>query len=145
MLLPDSNVWLALLLSEHAFHPTAATWLAGIGSRQRVLMCRATHHTVLRLLTTTAVMAPYGIPALGNRKALEVCDAILADKRIVWADEPAGIDTRWREWAAARDASPKLWMDAYLAAFASSGGHRLVTIDKAFRQFTGLDLELLGS
>ena len=60
------------------------------------------------------------------------------------ADEPAGLDARFRKWAGSRDAAPKLWMDAYLAAFAHSGGHRLVTIDRAFRQFVGLDLELLG-
>ncbi len=144
MLLPDSNVWLALLLSEHAFHPIAAAWLSGVPSRGRVLVCRATHQSVLRLLTTRAVMAPYGATALSNSQALEVCDAILADKRIVWADEPAGLDARFRKWAGSRDAAPKLWMDAYLAAFAHSGGHRLVTIDRAFRQFVGLDLELLG-
>ncbi len=41
--------------------------------------------------------------------------------------------------------SPKLWMDAYLAAFAISGKLRFVTNDKAFRQFQayGLDLHLL--
>ena len=41
-------------------------------------------------------------------------------------------------------ASPKLWMDAYLAAFALAGGCRMVTTDAAFKQFAGLDLELIG-
>ena len=41
--------------------------------------------------------------------------------------------------------SPKLWMDAYLAAFAELSGMRFVTFDKAFRQFPKLDLLLLGS
>ena len=40
-------------------------------------------------------------------------------------------------------ASPKLWMDAYLAAFAVVGGFKLVTSDKAFKQFKGLNLQLL--
>jgi predicted nucleic acid-binding protein len=35
-------------------------------------------------------------------------------------------------------------MDAYLAAFALAGGHQMVTNDTAFRQFSGLDLVLLG-
>jgi predicted nucleic acid-binding protein len=35
-------------------------------------------------------------------------------------------------------------MDAYLAAFAFAGGYRMVTTDAAFKQFRGLDLELLG-
>jgi predicted nucleic acid-binding protein len=35
-------------------------------------------------------------------------------------------------------------MDAYLAAFALTGGYRMVTTDAAFKQFGGLDLRLLG-
>ncbi len=41
-------------------------------------------------------------------------------------------------------ASPKIWMDAYLAAFALAGGYQMVTTDAAFKQFRGLDLLLLG-
>ena len=43
--------------------------------------------------------------------------------------------------------SPKHWMDAYLAAFAMRGGQRLVTFDRAYRQFetAGLDLLLLSA
>lgn len=37
-----------------------------------------------------------------------------------------------------------MWMDAYLAGFALAGGYRMVTTDGAFKQFRGLDLELLG-
>ncbi len=40
-------------------------------------------------------------------------------------------------------ASPKVWMDAYLAAFAVAGNYQFVTNDKAFRQFEGLDLVML--
>jgi predicted nucleic acid-binding protein len=35
-------------------------------------------------------------------------------------------------------------MVAYLAAFALAGGYRMVTTDAAFRQFSGLDLVILG-
>ena len=35
-------------------------------------------------------------------------------------------------------ASPKLWMDAYLAAFAIAGGCQLVTTDQGFAQFPSL-------
>jgi predicted nucleic acid-binding protein len=47
-------------------------------------------------------------------------------------------------FADAKHASPKLWMDAYLAAFALAGGYQLVTLDKAFKQFKGLNLRVLG-
>jgi predicted nucleic acid-binding protein len=35
-------------------------------------------------------------------------------------------------------------MDAYLASFALAGGYRMVTTDAAFKQFAGLDVELIG-
>jgi predicted nucleic acid-binding protein len=35
-------------------------------------------------------------------------------------------------------------MDAYLAAFALAGGYRLVTTDRGFRQFNGLDVVVLA-
>ena len=52
----------------------------------------------------------------------------------------------WRTLAAADSASPKVWMDAYLAAFAIAGGLRLVTLDRDYKNFVpqGLDLVLLS-
>lgn len=70
---------------------------------------------------------------------------MIADDRIVLrSDEPAGLEAHWRTYAARESASPKLWMDAYLAAFAISDGYRMVTTDTAYRQFEGLDLHLLS-
>jgi predicted nucleic acid-binding protein len=70
----------------------------------------------------------------------------LADDRIFFQSrEPAGLEVRWRSYAGLNQASPKLWMDAYLAAFAQAGRYQFVTTDKAFRQFSDLDLVLLGS
>ena len=42
-------------------------------------------------------------------------------------------------------ASPKVWMDAYLAAFAIRAGLPFATLDADFRRFeaAGLDLHLL--
>lgn len=42
-------------------------------------------------------------------------------------------------------ASPKLWMDAWLAAFAICAGLQLVTFDRGFAQFAGLELLLLDA
>jgi predicted nucleic acid-binding protein len=87
---------------------------------------------------------PYGNPPLTNRQAWDAYHALLADDRIAFrADEPPGLDALWESLAVRDTASPKLWMDAYLAAFALAAGHRMVTTDAAFRQFRGLALELL--
>ena len=145
MVLLDSNVWLALALSAHVHHVAAARWLAGVDEPASVCFCRATQQSFLRLLTNAAVLAPYGNPPLGNRDAWAAYRALLADDRVVMRDrEPAGTEARWRRLALRDTASPKLWMDAYLAAFAVSIGYRLVTTDAAYEQFSELDVEVIG-
>lgn len=144
MILCDSNVWLALALSKHSHHTTARRWLESIDTRASVLFCRATQQTLLRLLSNAAVLGPYGNPALTNRQAWSIFEAFLKDDRIAFRpDEPAGLEPLWKELAARGTASPKLWMDAYLAAFALAARYRMVTTDAAFRQFPGLDLLVL--
>lgn len=146
MRLCDSNVWLALALSKHDSHAVARKWLGTIDGLHSLWFCRATQQTFLRLLTNAAVLAPYGNQPLTNRQAWQVYEALLTDDRIGFrAEEPAGIDVRWKQFAVRNTASPKLWMDAYLAAYALAGGYRLATTDLAFRQFRGVDVELLGA
>jgi toxin-antitoxin system PIN domain toxin len=143
MVLADSNVWLALALSKHEFHEAVQAWFARQKPPETVLFCRLTQQSFLRLLTTSAVLSPYGIPPLSNKVAWSAYEGFLEDERIAWAKEPRGLDSSWKKLASASNASPKLWMDAYLAAFAITGAHRLVTTDKAFQQFKRLDLILL--
>jgi toxin-antitoxin system PIN domain toxin len=109
-----------------------------------VFFCRITQQSFLRLLTTKAVLAPYGIPPLRNKAAWSAYEGFLADERIAWTEEPRALESCWKRLAAGSQASPKLWIDAYLAAFALSGGYQLVTTDKAFKQFKGLDLVVLS-
>lgn len=143
MRLADSNVWLALALSKHEFHAAARTWLAGQAPREAVF-CRSTQQTFLRLLTTKAVLAPYRTPPLSNKSAWSVYENLRADERVAWAHEPAGLESAWKKFAGVSSPSPKLWMDAYLAAFAAAGGYELVTTDRAFKQFKGLKLLVLA-
>jgi toxin-antitoxin system PIN domain toxin len=146
VVLCDSNVWLALALSKHVHHTAARDWLEAVEEPASVCFCRATQQSFLRLLTNASVLSPYGNPPLTNRQAWEAYEALLADDRIVLrAEEPAGLENRWKRFAVRDTASPKVWMDAYLAAFALAGGYRMVTTDAAFKQFRGLDLELLGN
>lgn len=146
MVLCDSNVWLALTLERHVHHNVVRHWLESIVEPSSVHFCRATQHSLLRLLTMTSVMAPYGIPPLTNQQAWNAFDALLTDERIaLQVREPVGVEVSWKRFANRNSVSPKLWMDAYLAAFALAGGYQMVTIDAAFAQFDGLDLVLLGS
>ncbi len=98
----------------------------------------------LRLLTTNAIFTPYGSRARSNAQAWSAYHDLLANERIAFVEEPPGLETHWERLASRRSASPKLWMDAYLAAFAIAGGYQLVTTDRAFQQHKGLDLLLLA-
>jgi len=88
-----------------------------------VLFCRATQQSFLRLLTTPAVLSAYGNPPLTNAEAWVVYDAYCADKRIAQVEEPSNLASHWKKLSATEVASPKKWMDAYLAAFALAGGY----------------------
>lgn len=143
-MLCDSNVWLALALSKHAHHPVAREWFESIEEPGAILLCRATQQAFLRLLTNASVLRPYGNPPLTNRDAWSAYEALLIDDRIAFQEEPAGLEPLWKKIAVRGTASPKLWMDAYLAAFALAGRFRMVTTDAAFTQFRGLDLLILG-
>jgi toxin-antitoxin system PIN domain toxin len=141
----DSNVWLALALSEHTHHEVARDWFDSVADPRSVVFCRATQQSFLRLLTNAAVLRPYGNPPLTNRQAWNAYQALLADDRVAFrSEEPAALEAHWKRFAVRETASPKIWMDAYLAALALAAGYRLVTTDVAFKQFRGLDLELLA-
>jgi toxin-antitoxin system PIN domain toxin len=143
MPLADSNVWLALALSAHPFHSAARTWLAPQGPAE-ALFCRSTQQSFLRLLSTKAILDRYGLPPLSNEAAWSVYEGFRADSRVGWTDEPANIDPVWKRFADSSSASPKLWMDAYLAAFAVAAALQFVTTDTGFRQFDGLNLLVLS-
>lgn len=146
MNLCDANVWLALALSKHVHHSTARRWFDSVAEEGAVLFCRATQQSLLRLLTNASVLAPYGNEALTNAQAWATYEAFAEDDRVALrVEEPLEIESRWKQLAARETASPKLWMDAYLAAFATAAGLRLVTTDHGFRQFSALKpLVLVG-
>lgn len=143
MKLPDVNIWLALALSGHSHHQVARAWLDAEAEISSLYFCRATQQGVVRLLTTAEMLAGYGNPPLTNREAWEVIESFMADERITFANEPEGLEEIWKTLAIRDTNSPKLWMDAYLAAFALQSGFQMVTTDKAFSQFNGLDLRVL--
>ncbi len=136
--LADTNVWLALTLSSHRHHPACLAWIDGVDAVGGIVMPRQVQLSVLRLLTTAAVLAPHHRPPLTNAEAWEVLDAITADERVILEVSEPALDESWRRLSRRPAASPKLWMDAYLAAYAMSSHRTLITLDAAFAQFPGL-------
>jgi toxin-antitoxin system PIN domain toxin len=143
MKLPDVNIWLALALSGHSHHKAARSWLDAQEAASSIFFCRATQQGLLRLLSTAEVMTCYGIPPLSNCEAWGVMESFMEDDRIAFANEPADVGEVWKNLAIRDTHSPKLWMDAWLAAYAIASGFELVTTDKAFKQFKRLPLRLI--
>ena len=77
-------------------------------------------------------------------QAWTIYDEIITDERFDFAIEPEGLEHFLREFTSGETISPKLWQDAYLAAFARSTRAHLVTFDQGFKQFKGLKLTLLA-
>ena len=117
---------MALILEHHVHRPAAQAWWKAGDSR--IAFTRFTQISVLRLLTTHAAMD--GKP-LSIDDAWRVHDRLFEDDRVAFVPEQAGVETRFREYASGATASPKLWADAWLLAFANAAGGKLVTFDRA--------------
>ncbi len=139
MILPDVNVWLALAFNAHIHHAAAKAWHGGL-SNQCCFFCRLTQQGFLRLSTN-----PKALPnqAVSLSQAWQMYDSILIDPRFAFADEPPGLEALWRAFTQGQSFSPKVWNDAYLAAFAMAGNLELVTFDKAMTQYQGLKCMIL--
>lgn len=80
-----------------------------------------------------------------NRTALMALKILQARPNVTVREEPSGTAALWHQMATPNTPSPKVWMDAYLAAFAITGGLNFVTLDGDFKNFEthGLQLVLL--
>ena len=135
----DVNVWLALSTSEHPHHALAHSYWRDASS-ERLAFCRVTVLGFLRLTTHATVMG--GLP-LSADEAWTAYEAWCRRDAVFVAHEPEGCDLLLADWVRRGVISPRLWTDAYLAAFASASGFRLVTFDRDFSRFDGLHLLLL--
>jgi predicted nucleic acid-binding protein len=137
------SVWIALAFDSHPLHATAEAAFLAASPAQPALFCRATQLSVLRLLTTAVIAKRFGVAAATNHQALAIIDGFMAPHSVAFVDEPANVFSRWRMLAFLPTASPKRWMDAYLAAFAIEAGLGFVTGDKDFAAFPGLNPTIL--
>jgi len=144
--LVDTNVWIAAVFTTHPFHALAQAALQQATPAAPAVFCRATEQSFLRLASTPVLLKVYGAEGLTNRDALAALNALQALQQVCVREEPRGTLTLWHSLSVLNRASPKVWMDAYLAAFATAGGLRLLTLDRDFKSFVpqGLKLSLLN-
>jgi uncharacterized protein len=140
MFLLDINVWLAMAFEAHVHHISAKTWFDDLEDNS-CCFCRYTQSGFLRLATNPTV---FGKEALRLSDAWSIFDGLMEDPRIQFSQEPLGLEHLWRKMTLSKKHSPKVWNDAYLAAFAIAGGIQLVTFDSGFSRFKNLDCEILG-
>jgi len=138
--LADVNCLLACCYERHAHHPPALAWLEQ-QDELSVAVCRNTQMGLLRLLTNITVM---GNEVCTLRQAWEVYDTLMSDERFDFYAEPVGLEQFLRKYTQSGRISPKLWQDAYLAAFARAAKLHLATFDGGFQQFEALRLTLLS-
>jgi toxin-antitoxin system PIN domain toxin len=144
----DTNVWIAYYFKGHPHQAIAAEFMSGRSGDEPAVLFRTVEQSFLRLLTTPAICRGYNAPTITNPVAVEILEGWSAQPHIRCLDaEPAGTRELWLELAAIPSASPKVWMDAYLAAFAIRAGLPLATLDADFCRFeaAGLDLLLLSA
>ena len=138
----DTSVWLAVVFPTHPFHDRAKQFLQKAAPGQPALFCRFTQQSFLRLVSTPALHNAYGANGMTNRDALLAMDSLQALPQVAVCDEPPGVVSLWFSLATQDAASPKVWTDAYLAAFAKVAGLRLVTFDRDFQNFVPFGLDL---
>jgi len=134
MQLVDINVWLALVIQSHANHLAAMTWMRS-ASKRSCCFCRVTQMGFLRLVTNRKI---YPLDAVPMNQAWQLYEQLLTDHRVIFVEEPMGIDIPWRNLTMLTTYSTNVWTDAYLAAFALTADLEMITFDKGFAQFTEL-------
>lgn len=127
-LFPDVNVWLALTWEGHEHHAVARTWFQSLDAADRLGFCRFTQISLLRLLTTRAIMKD---DTMTQVEAWSAYDRWLDDDRVLFIGEPPNVEAGFRAMSKRLHPDPKVWADAYLSAFANTEGMHLVTFDRA--------------
>ena len=130
----DVNAWVALVDKRHIHHTLAQAYWSQNGANQ-FAFCRTTMLGFLRLSTSTkAVVNPKT-----NAEAWAIYQDFMALPNIQFLAEPVGLDAHFQALTTASALPHRMWTDAYLAAFALAGSHRLVSFDSDFSRFPSLD------
>jgi toxin-antitoxin system PIN domain toxin len=124
------NVWVALTYGGHEHHSVAKTWFEALDMDARVCFCRFTQISLLRLLTTSALMGVDEV--MTQAEAWNAYDLWKQDSRVFFLEEPPNVEAAFRGLTRQLRPNPKNWADAYLAAFASVSAMQLVTFDRDF-------------
>jgi toxin-antitoxin system PIN domain toxin len=121
---------MALTHRRHTHNRIAADWFDE--REETMYFCRFTQLALLRLLTSEQVM---GSDVRTQQEAWQAYHRWFEDERVAFHREPESpeFETIFQELSSRGAHLPKLWADAYLAAFAKASGLTLVTFDRGFQ------------
>lgn len=142
----DTSIWIALAFGNHPHHRQAKAAFEVADNLTPAVFCRATQQSFLRQLSSPTLQAAYRSKPISNAATWAKWEELIDLPQVIFATEPDGLPDLWRQFAARDTASPKVWMDAYLAAFAITGRLEFVTLDRDFQAYEphGLNLRLLA-
>jgi uncharacterized protein len=138
--LADVNFIIAILHARHAHSARAVSWLEGQQRARSILLCRVVQMGVLRILTNARWL---GKEALSTADVWQAWDLLLSDDRFARTQEPGGLEVEWRRLTRNLPPGQSAETDTYLAAFAVAGGHHVLTFDRDFERFEGVDALVL--
>lgn len=133
--LADVSWLLPLCYGGHEHHKPALQCLDAMPQDDGVVVCRFAQLGLLRLLCNPAVMGP---DVRTTEQAWKLNDQLFSDPRFSLEPEPANLERELRHLTKGFGYSPKLWQDAYLAAFAMATNLALLTFDQGFHKFRRL-------
>ncbi len=136
-ILADVNVVFALVNERHVHHRRVCQWLNSQDPGFRMGICRLVQMALIRLLSNKAAMD--GDP-LSLSEAWKVYAGLIQDPSIGFIPEPKGFQATWIELCSPHGASPKVLIDAYLAAISMTMDIPLASLDADFGNFQGLSL-----
>jgi predicted nucleic acid-binding protein len=127
----------------HKAHARAQEFVLSASAASQLIFCRTIEHSVLHPLTTASIASAYGATLMSDSVAVEYWMQLLALPNVLEVPESVGVRALWQQLAARSASSPKILMDAYLAAFAIAGNLSLVTLDRDFAAYKAHGLSLL--
>jgi toxin-antitoxin system PIN domain toxin len=132
--LPDLNVWLALASREHSHHQQAVRYWEQLAA-ERVLFCTVTALGLVRLVRQSKLM---GAAVMSAVEASALLQAFCRQPGVsLAAPEHDGFEV-FHQFLRQGDLPVRLCTDAYLAALAIANDWRLVSFDRDFERFEGL-------
>ena len=134
--LPDLNVWLALASPTHQHHSSAVQYWEEQASQQ-VLFCTVTAQGLVRLVMQPKVM---GDAALTAAEASTLLETFVQQPGVCHAQPSSEGWDVFHGLMRQAEMSPRFCTDAHLAALAITNQWRLVSFDRDFQLFPGLNL-----